>query len=256
MKALVFVVLLAVMQAAPPVPRNAAHHNAANGQNVTQDSNDSVTSKADENKSENVPDQNSDKPIAISTLPPVSVTSGWRENLSLFFSGLLIVIGGGGVWAAIRTLRAIESQAKAQMESLRARITFEVIENTYASILQDGHVVVKMQFVNTGGTPAYKVNPEIWIEFRPMHFEDFTENAVHRIGDPVSVYPQSPTQYAIPLGRKASYDEIAGLRRAKTTLAVRIRLTYETLGKVHIVDRAFYVTPDGLEMHSKYNEAN
>ena len=49
--------------------------------------------------------------ITITRLPSVSVERDWIDYWTLGFSGLLALIGIGGVIAAIRTLRAIEKQA-------------------------------------------------------------------------------------------------------------------------------------------------
>lgn len=54
----------------------------------------------------------SDKSIGITNLPSVSVTRDWRDGLSLTFSGVLVLIGIGGVWYAKNTLLAIQGQLK------------------------------------------------------------------------------------------------------------------------------------------------
>jgi hypothetical protein len=270
MKILALAMLLSVMQATPPIPRQASNSSAGGSQSIKKDSNkkqapttapsipNAVKPETNHNTGDSQAKTDTQETVVISKLPAVTVNTppDWWNRAYVIFTGLLVFIGGGGIWAAIRTLRAIESQNKSQIESLRARITFDSTENTFTSILHDGHVIVRMKFINIGGTPAYKVHPETWIEFRPINFEDFTENAKYHKGEPFPVYPQNPTPYTIPLGRKASYDEIAGLRNAQTTLALRIRLTYETVGKTHIVDRALWLAFDGWVWHPKYNEAD
>jgi len=268
MRLIFLALLLSVAQTAPPVPRQAIEnhtqkagakdHVAKDGQQpaaplpldvpVKVPAGEDSTAKSAANQAQN-------------TNPNAKKDESWSraDELSLAYdilTGLLVIIGGSGVCFALRTLRAIESQTNAQIESLRARITFASTENTFTAILHDGYVDMRMKFINTGGTPAYKVSPETWIEFLPVNFEDFTENAKYHKGEPLAVYPQSPTPYSIPLGRKARYEEIAGLRNAQTTLGVRIRLTYETFGRMCIVDRALWLTPDGWVLHPKYNEAN
>lgn len=175
----------------------------------------------------------------------------------------LVIVGIVGVIMALCTLRvlsrqttAIESQVNSQREALRARVTIGFQGNVFAEILNNGRAVICAEFINTGGTPAYKVVPETWIEFVHPKFEDFTSGAIHHIGTPIAVYPTTPTLFDIPLGRRASHDEIAGLRQAQTTLAVRIHLTYESMGKSYFVDRAFFASPDAMQMHHKYNDAD
>jgi Co/Zn/Cd efflux system component len=175
----------------------------------------------------------------------------------------LVIVGIAGIITALCTLRilsrqttAIESQVNTQRETIRARLTIGFQDNVFDEILQNGRAVVSAKFINTGGTPAYKVVPETWLEFVSPKFEDFSYRAIHHVGNPVAVYPTTPTLFDIPLGRRASYDEIAGLRHAQLTLAVRIRLTYESMGKSYFVDRAFFAIPNGMEMHPKYNDAD
>jgi hypothetical protein len=175
----------------------------------------------------------------------------------------LVIVGVVGIITALCTLKVlsrqttvIESQVSAQAETLRARITIEFVNNVFAEMLGNGRAVITAKFINTGGTPAYKVIPETWIEVVSTTFEDFTSRAVHHIGNPVPVYPTAPTLFDIPLGRRIDYNEIAELRHAQTTLAVRIRLTYTSMGKPYFVDRAFFAIPDGMQMHPAYNDAD
>jgi len=266
MKYIALAMLLAVVQTAPPVPRQAPDNASTNRQAVQKEATANQKPTAlmppSKNAIESQPQQGQiEKPhdsherITVIVQQP---TSGW-EKAYVVLTGLLAIVGMLGVAAAYRTLRAIESQVNAQNESLRARITIDFAENVFQSILLDGRAIVAARFVNTGGTPAYRVIPETWIEFVSRfgdEVRDFTANAVHHVGGPVAVYPTTPTLFDIPLGRSASYGEIAGLRQATTTLAVRIRLTYESLGKPYFVDRAFSALPDGMRFDPRHNEAD
>jgi cell division protein FtsB len=249
MKVIALSLLLAVVQAVLPVPREAPYNASTNRPSVqkdaTADQKPTALTISSKNATESQTQQGqTEKPHDSHEQTTVIVqqpTSVW-EKAYVVLTGLLAIIGMFGVAAAYRTLRAIESQVNAQNESLRARITIEFAENVFQSILHNGRAIVAAKFVNTGGTPAYRVIPETWIEFVSRfgdEVRDFTANAVHHVGNPVAVYPTTPTLFDIPLGRRASYDEIAGLRQATTTLAVRIRLTYDSLGKPYFVDRAF-----------------
>src|SRR5258706_11136783 len=55
-------------------------------------------------------------PVSISTVKPLDVRADipkdWMDKLSWVFTAVLVLIGGAGVYAAIRTLRAIEQQAR------------------------------------------------------------------------------------------------------------------------------------------------
>jgi len=258
--------LLASVQATPPVPRQALSNASANRQSIQKNANTNQKRTAALPSSENAIEahlrqgqteksQDSREQITVIVQQPAS---GW-EKTYVILTGLLAIGGMLGAGTAYRTLKAMESQVNAQNESLRARITIEFADNVFQSVLQNGRALVVARFVNTGGTPAYRVVPETWIEFVPRfgdEVRDFTANAVHHVGNPVAVYPTTPTLFDIPLGRRASYDEISGVRQATTTLAVRIRLTYESLGKPYFVDRAFSSVPDGMRFDPRHNEAN
>jgi len=266
MKVIALSLLLAAVQTALPVPRQAPDNASTNRQSVQKDAtaNQKPTAlmpppkkaiEAQPQQGQTEKPHDSHEQITVIVQQPTS----WWEKAYVVITGLLAIIGMFGVAAAYRTLKAIESQVNAQNESLRARITIEFGENVFQSILHDGRAIVAARFANTGGTPAYRVIPETWIEFVSRfgdEVRDFTVNAVHHVGNPVAVYPTTPTHFDIPLGRRASYDQIAGLRQATTTLAVRIRLTYESLGKPYFVDRAFWALPDGMRFDPRHNEAD
>lgn len=260
MKVILLAAFLVVMQTAPPVPQEASDSKTAKSQSPQHNA-DSSKKPAEEPPpaAQTSAKQNDQKPIKVVDLPPVSITRDRFDYIALVLSIGLLIVGVCGVLAAYRTLRAIEAQVRAQEEALRARITIDFHENVFRAILHDGRVNVVAKFVNTGGTPAYRVVPETWIEFVSRfndEVRDFTANAVHHVSNPIAVYPTAPTLFDIPLGRRASQDEIAGLRRATTTLAVRIRLTYESIGKPYFVDRAFSALPDGMRFDPRHNEAD
>jgi hypothetical protein len=56
-----------------------------------------------------------DDPIGVATVKPLDVRADvlkdWMDRLNWVFTGALVLIGGGGVYAAVRTLKAIEKQA-------------------------------------------------------------------------------------------------------------------------------------------------
>jgi len=139
MKYLALAVLLAVMQASPPVPRKAADPGNGTPQNVAkQPSSDKtpakqsppliqpISSEPDQNASRNPATENAPKAVSIRELPPVSVMKDWLDKIYIGFTGILIIIGFFGVRAAYRTLRAIEQQVgemKAQRETMQGQLT-------------------------------------------------------------------------------------------------------------------------------------
>src|SRR5438552_1388670 len=109
MKYLALAVLVAVMQAPPPVPRKAADTDASSGHNVKHDADSHKAPAAtpsmrpsgphpDKNDRQEVTKDDTQKPIRIADLPSVSIKSGWRDCLSLIFAGALVGIGTYGVF--------------------------------------------------------------------------------------------------------------------------------------------------------------
>src|SRR5260370_34139913 len=81
--------------------------------NVTQQS------LSKETTPENPAPLNPEQPIRVRELARVSVTRDWIDDTGWFFSLILVVVGIGGVFAAFRTLRAVERQAEAMDHTLR-----------------------------------------------------------------------------------------------------------------------------------------
>ncbi len=124
MKLLALAVLLAVIQAAPPIPRKAPDNTAEASQKVKADSQDNQKQtssspallKTDSNRppERNNNQQRSDNAehtVGISKLPPVSVTRDLADWGVWFFSLLLVIVGFLQVLLLRSTLRAIQRQA-------------------------------------------------------------------------------------------------------------------------------------------------
>lgn len=109
-------------------------------------------------------------------------------------------------------------------------------------------VILEVEFINTGGVPAYNAVVETWVEFLNMPFAGFTGDAVHQTGTKMTVHPQQPSAFAIPFGRALNPTEIADLKAVKKTLYCRIRLEYETLSGPHHTDHVFEVNPTSGHM--------
>ena len=131
MKIFALAMLLTVMQAAPPVPRKAPDTKNDMSQNVATKSNDqkdtptesvaipnTVTAAPDKRDSQNVEHCNAGESIRVSELPSVSVSRDWIDCVALLISLLLLGAGAIGVWAAWRTLKAIEAQTVATQKTL------------------------------------------------------------------------------------------------------------------------------------------
>src|SRR5256885_1357941 len=120
----VLAVLLTIMQAVPPVPRHTSDEATSGSRKVQQNSGGQKASpppapvepapptKPQQPSASAPSEPNGKQDIAIRELPPVSVSkdlwdlSGWGFGFVLMLAGIL------GVCAAVRTLRAIEKQAR------------------------------------------------------------------------------------------------------------------------------------------------
>jgi hypothetical protein len=115
--------------AVPPVPGQAPDKPANKGGNPkdTSSGQQQPTKRitpATRVKPESSPDsqgggpeqKKSDDPVSISTVKPLDVRADvqkdWMDKLNWVFAATLILIGGCGVYAAVRTLKAIEKQAE------------------------------------------------------------------------------------------------------------------------------------------------
>jgi hypothetical protein len=214
--------------------------------------------KEDQKESQSPSSTDANKTIIIAesaTVPEAG--KDWWFRAYVIFTGLLVAIGGFGVRAAYRTLKAIEAQVVAQNEGLRARLTVGVYDNPFKRNMQEKFgpkIVVKL--INTGGTPASKIVPESWIEVCPVPFSDFTGEAVYHKGEPIIVYPDNPIPYPVPLGRILTDYEKKRIWDAKCCICVRIRLTYDTIGGEKFCDFAYTSWPMGVAIISKYHDAN
>jgi hypothetical protein len=93
MKLIVLAVLLAIVQAAPPVPRKPSDTPAGSSQNITSH--------------------------GVGELASVPVLhKDWWDRAYVIFTGLLVFVGIYGVVMARKTLKAIERQAKANEDQL------------------------------------------------------------------------------------------------------------------------------------------
>jgi hypothetical protein len=85
--------------------------------------------------------------VSINKFPPVSVGRDWIDYVALFLTIALVSIGSLGVWAANRTLKAIEQQVvemKAQTllngeVAAATKINAEAIVNSERALLLVSH---------------------------------------------------------------------------------------------------------------------
>jgi hypothetical protein len=141
-KFMALAVLLSVMQASPPVPRETADNPTETATYIKSksQSNQAPTTTAPspvktDSGGPSKPDghqqgqQNEEHSVAISKFPPVSVTKDWADWGVWAFSGLLVIVGFLQVWLLLFTLHAIRKQAdmmERQINKERAHIRIEL----------------------------------------------------------------------------------------------------------------------------------
>jgi hypothetical protein len=84
----------------------------------------------------------SDDPVPISTVEPLDIradiSKDWMDKLNWVFTGILLLIGGLGVYAALRTLRVIRRQADLMHEQ-------GVLMARQAKVLEDSVTIAGIQ---------------------------------------------------------------------------------------------------------------
>ncbi len=133
MKYLALAMLLAVMQAPPPIPRKTANNPTPSRQNVKkhpsgnnapaanpQPSLQPVSPQPDQNTSQKIPAENAQQTVRVIELPPVSVGKDRLDKIYICLTGVLVIVGILGVRAAYKTLKAIEEQTKETANSVKA----------------------------------------------------------------------------------------------------------------------------------------
>lgn len=121
-------VLLTVIQASPPVPRQAANPSNGTAQNVKeQPSADKppsivqpINTSPNQDGSHTPAAEDAQKPVVIGELPPVSVSKDRWDRIYICLTGILIVVGTCGVRAAYKTLGEMKAQRVAMQGQLTA----------------------------------------------------------------------------------------------------------------------------------------
>src|SRR6266478_5587709 len=138
MKLLALAMFLAVIEAAPPIPRQAADNPAQTTTNVKSksapDQAEPLPSLASVKRDSSGPtkaDSGEQRPedaqhtIGISKLPPVTITKDWADWGVWVFSGLLVAVGFLQVWLLYGTLKAIQRQAGIMQDNINLIINKE-----------------------------------------------------------------------------------------------------------------------------------
>lgn len=116
MKFILLTVFLAIMQASVPVPRKATNNHGSgrsnNDQNGQTKKTPSSAPSTINQKPNSVSDQNTKQTVTVIELPAVSIRRDRADWIAWGGGILLTFVGIFGVYAAYRTLRAIQEQAR------------------------------------------------------------------------------------------------------------------------------------------------
>jgi hypothetical protein len=192
-------VLLTIIQAPSPVPRKTADSTTGARQHVKNQpthnkppapaSSPAINADApgsDKTQDDGIRAENTEQPIRVTELPPVSVRPAkrdWADWGYWVFSGLLVVVGGLQIWLLFRTLRAVQLQAdiyerqRVQMvkageqtdellqtmrdTAMREQRAYVCISSAQIAFVQERAPEVQIRIRNYGKTPAYDV--QMWI---------------------------------------------------------------------------------------------
>jgi hypothetical protein len=198
MKYLALAMLFTFIQATSPAPRETPDTNAGSNQSIQNHStaqespsNPSLAVKnADSSKANkqscNTPTNPNDHVTVI--VQPTKTISGW-DKAYVIFTGLLVGVGAGGIGYAIKTLKAVERQAKATEDQLietqnsaffarksvmvseRADILLEaasIVPSESTGII-DGDSRLKVRYKNFGRTRATDVRFKLSLEIKGMN---------------------------------------------------------------------------------------
>jgi hypothetical protein len=125
MNSLIMTVLLVVMQASMPVPRQAPDNQAHTNHNSQKKSADNqrpsaplpvplpVDSKIEKDTGKSQGNTNTQNTVVIREPVSVMVAESWWSVVYVIATVALVLVGAIGIWFARRTLRAVEEQSRA-----------------------------------------------------------------------------------------------------------------------------------------------
>jgi hypothetical protein len=261
-------VLLFIVQASVPIPGQTTNTPSSSRQAIEDPSDKEQTAPPSptvknetkpEKKHDNVQNStNTDRrePIRISELPAVSISRDWMDRVSLFFTACLVAIGTAGSLFALRTLKSIERQTKAIIQSQRAKIAASAQGDYMTTVVDRGAPRVQIGIVNRGLATANNFVYESWVEVVAFPFDDFSEMADRFSSTvPQCIYPQHEGLVLnVPFSRPFTPEQRLNLQKGAAYVCVRLNTTYEDgFGSMRNASFCFYVYPGGFAVLPKYN---
>lgn len=265
--------LLSIVQAAPLVPSqavNSANQTSQKAEKGTAQhkqpiaptpSSKDVTEKAMSEKTaaNNPSPPNTEQAIRVRELPAVSVTRDWMDKTGWVFSLILVIVGIGGVWAALKTLSAIERQAETMDRTLRVdqRAWMGIVNIKIKRFLEpERDFIVEVETKNTGKTPALRVVFHISLQAllaAQQLNRTFGESNGHG-----TVMPDSKQNHSIGEDHPVSVETFEQVQNGVRTMYLHGRIEYQDIfGSTHWTNWCFRLAGEGLFVaHSEYNDTD
>jgi hypothetical protein len=162
-----------------------------------------------------------------------------------------------GARYALRTLRVIEKQTAALIESQRPKIAVTAHDDPFQMLCGPSPHRVEIDLDNKGLGVARNLTYETWIELLPLPFVDFTSGADHFAStDPMVLYPNhEPLTINIPIRTGLTARQLDDLRHFRICACIRILVHYDdAFGPNRTVSFGLVVRHNGLGYLPKYNQ--
>jgi hypothetical protein len=243
MKFLLLAMLLSVVQASPPIPRQTPD-SSTTASNSSQENSNPKNRPADQRPpaiNEQTQPQKHSEPskqqaqtdtqhsITVSELPPVTINNhrDWADWGTWFFALALTVTSVLQIWLLVRsgkqTERIITQMKDTALRELRAYIGVSEVRLSFQNRWKPQGVV---EFKNFGKTPAYNVRQ--WIGIAPQSYPltvDLPKSANPLISSVAAIYPSVGNILTTDL--KKEFPEGTEIGTSNLTLYVYGKVTYD-----------------------------
>jgi hypothetical protein len=187
----------------------------------------------------------------------------WRDYLREAFGAaylsnwLLAIFALIAAIVALRTLRSIERQTVAIVESQRPKFTLVPHPDSMQRLWDREAPRVLIKLSNVGLTSARNLVYETWMEIVSAPFVDFSSAAEYsKVSTPLTLRPsESPIVVNIPIKPIPTADEWSALVSHEREVCFRVCVTFaDAFAPRRQVNFGFVVQPQGFAFLPKYND--